>query len=69
MPFRGVPDLEERGILTSALREYCHENRIEPDSVEYDAARALLILLYEKGGHHNVADLKRELVAAIQREQ
>ena len=69
MPFRGVADQKERGVLTRAFDEYCQENRIEADGVEYDAARRLLILLYEKGGHHSVADLKRALVAAILREQ
>ena len=69
MPFRGVPDQKERGVLTSAFEEYCQENRIEADSVEYDAARRLLVLLYEKGGHHSVAGLKRALIAAISREQ
>ena len=69
MPFRGVPDQKERGVLTRAFEEYCQQNRIEENSVEYDAARRLLILLYEKGGHHSVADLKRALVAAISREQ
>ena len=68
MPFRGVPE-GERDILTTASREYCDENRVKTDSVEYDAARQLLILLYENSGHRNVADLKRELLAAIWREQ
>jgi hypothetical protein len=69
MPFRGIADLDERGILTTALREYCEENRIKTDSFEYEAARQLLILLYEKSGHRNVADLKRALIVAIRREQ
>ena len=66
MPFRGVSDQQERSVLTRAFSEYCLENRIAPNSVEYDAARQLLIMLYEKeGGHHNVADLKRVLILAI----
>ena len=68
MPFRDVPDQEERGILTGALSEYCHENQIESDSFEYDVARQLLVMLYEKGGHRTVGDLKRALIAAIQRQ-
>ena len=69
MPFRGVLDQQERSVLTRAFSEYCQENRIAPDSLEYDAARQLLILLYEKGGHHNVADLKRALIVAILNEK
>ena len=68
VPFRGVSDQQERSVLARAFSEYCQENRIAANSVEYDAARQLLIMLYEKeGGHHNVADLKRALVVAIRR--
>jgi hypothetical protein len=69
MPFRGIPDLEERGILTTALDEYCRENQIKPSSREYEDARRLLVMLFEKHGHRSVDELKAALVAAIQREQ
>ena len=69
MPFRGISDPRERGILTIALSEYCQENRIEQGSPEYEDARQLLVLLFEKDGHRSVADLKAALVSAIRREQ
>jgi hypothetical protein len=69
MPFRGIADLEERGILTAALDEYCRENDISPESREYDDARRLLVMLFEKHGQRSVVDLKAALVAAIQRER
>jgi hypothetical protein len=69
MPFRTIEDPAERGILTVALEEYCQENRIDPASDEYDDARQLLIMLYERQGQHTVANLKAALVAAIHRER
>ena len=68
MPFRDIEDAEQRDILTTALHEYCEENRISPDSDEYDDARQLLILLYQRDGLHTVAELKAALIAAIRRE-
>jgi hypothetical protein len=68
MPFRGVADPEERGILTAALDEYCRQNGINPESREFDDARQLLVMLFEKHGHRSVADLKAALVAAVRRE-
>jgi len=68
MPFRAIEDANERGILTAALAEYCQENGISPDSDEYQDARQLLIMLYERQGRRTVADLKAALVAAIHRE-
>jgi hypothetical protein len=65
MPFRGIADVAERSVLTVALTEYCEENRIEPTSEEYEYARQLLILLYERQGHRTVAELKAALIAAI----
>ena len=69
MPFRNIADSKERGILTTALHEYCRENRIDPGSPEYEDARQLIVLLFERDGRHTVADLKAALVAAISREQ
>lgn len=69
MPFRTVEDPEERGILTVALDEYCQENGIDRASDEFEDARQLLILLYEKQGHHTVQNLKASLIAAIHRER
>lgn len=69
MPFGGVADPVERGILTAALDEYCRENNISPESGEYDDARRLLVMLFEKHGQRSVADLKAALVAAIRRER
>jgi hypothetical protein len=68
MPFRGIADPEERGILTAALDAYCRDNNIKPESREYDDARRLLVMLFEKHGHRSVGELKAALVAAIQRE-
>ena len=69
MPFRDVADPEERAILTTALFEYCGENRIHPSSPEYDDARRLMVLLFENHGRRTVADLKAALVAAVRRER
>ena len=69
MPFRDIPDPKERSTLTIALDEYCREHGISPDSDEYQDARQLLIMLYERQGHRTVADLKAALVAAIHRER
>ena len=69
MPFRDIADPEERVILTTALLEYCRENRIAPSSPEYEDARHLLVMLFERCGHRTVADLKAALVAAIRSEQ
>jgi hypothetical protein len=68
MPFRTIADPEERGVLTIALEEYCQENGIDPASDEYQDARQLLIMLYERQGHHTVTSLKAALVTAIHRE-
>jgi hypothetical protein len=65
MPFRAIEDAQERDILTLALVEYCAENRISPESDEYQDARQLLIMLYERQGYRTVADLKAALIAAI----
>ena len=56
MPFRAIGNAEERGILTAALAEYCEENRISSESQEYEDARQLLIMLYERQGRQT--DLK-----------
>lgn len=69
MPFRDIQDADERGILTATLAEYCNENRIGPDTAEYDDARQLLIMLFERHGNRTVADLKAALVAAVRRER
>jgi hypothetical protein len=69
MPFRDIADPEERVILTTALCEYCSENRIDPSSPECEDARSLMVLLFESRGHRTVADLKAALVAAVRREQ
>lgn len=69
MPFRNIADPKERGILTTALDEYCRENHVDPGSPEYEDARQLMVLLFERDGHHTVADLKSALVAAIRSEQ
>lgn len=69
MPFRAIEDAQERGILTVALQEYCAENGIDPASDEYEDARQLLIMLYERQGHRTVAELKAALIAAIHRER
>jgi hypothetical protein len=69
MPFSGIADPGQRGILTAALDDYCRANNIDPGSPEFDDARTLLILLYEKHGHRTVDDLKAALVLAIRRER
>jgi hypothetical protein len=65
MPVQAVEYVHERGTLPVALAEYCDENRIDQDSEEYDDARQLLIMVCDRLLHHNVADLKGALVAAI----
>lgn len=65
MLFKAVEPAEERGTVPLALAEYCHENRIFPDSEEYDDARQLLIMVCERLRRRTVADLKAALVAAI----
>jgi hypothetical protein len=67
MPFRNISDPEERSILTAALNDYCRDNRIEPNSPEFEDARLLLVMLFEKHGHRSVDTLKAALLAAIQR--
>ena len=69
MPFRHVADLEERSILTEALQEYCRENKIDSANPEYEDARRLMVLLYERGGHRTTKALKAALTAAIRREE
>ena len=69
MPFRNISNPEERGILTGALHEYCREYRVDSGSPEYEDARRLMVLLYERDSHHTVSGLKAALVAAIWREQ
>jgi hypothetical protein len=69
MPFRHIADLEERSVLTAALKEYCLENKIDAASPEYEDARRLMVPLYERGGHRTTRDLKAALTAAIRREE
>jgi hypothetical protein len=69
VPFRNIADPKERGILTAALHEYCRENHVDLGSPEYEDARRLIVLLFERDGHHAVAALKAALIAAIRREQ
>jgi hypothetical protein len=60
-----VESVEERGTLALALAAYCAQNRINPDSEEYDDARQLLIMMCERLRQHTAADLKAALVAAV----
>jgi hypothetical protein len=68
VPFRDIADPTERNTLTAALDEYCRDNRIEQGSQEYEDARRLLVMLFERHGHRTVGALKAALVAAIERE-
>jgi hypothetical protein len=69
VPFRHIADSEERSILTTAFQEYCREHKLDPGSPEYEDARRLMVLLYERGGHRTTKDLKAALTAAIRREE
>ena len=66
MPFRAIEDAEKRGVLTTALAEYCAEKGISSDTDEYEQMRELMIILYQNG-HQTAAELKAALLAGITR--